>query len=474
MNKYETIIDFIREEVEKGNFDYKKRLPSIREMANNFNCSKTTIIHAYSELEMDEVIYSIPQSGYYVNERYIKSLLTGNMNKSKAKVTALSKNINVQPIDMSWGAPHPEIIPSSDFSSCLNDASKIYKNSIFAYLEDSAGFLPLRRTLSKFMKKYSINIDSNNIYITAGAQQALHILSSMPFPNSGETILVEQPAFNLFLWLLDITKAKTDGILRGFDGLDFDKLEQKFKNDNIKFFYTAPTLSNPTGSTLTTDEKAKLIELAEKYDVYIVEDDYLADLADLTNYAPLFSMAPSRVIYIKSFSKLLLPGIRIAAVLLPDEFVQTFQNYKSAYDLSSSVPPQGALEIFLSNGMFDKNMQKIKSYYKNKMDYLNEKVLENLPEGALYSKPDGGLFSFLKLPDGIKADKLVNSLNDRNVFIKNGNWFYLKDFNNNDTIRFCVCRTDKKQVSECIDILYYEINKMLNTDYSPKKQLIEL
>ena len=474
MNKYETIINYIRAEIEKGNLDYKKRLPSIRELATTFNCSKTTIIHAYSELEMDEVIYSIPQSGYYVNERYIQSVLSGSINKSNSKVSGLSKSINNQPIDLSWGAPHPEVIPSSDFSSCLSEVTKMYKNTAFSYLEDSFGFMPLRKTLSDFMKKYSIDIDSNNICITSGAQQALHILNSIPFPNNSDTILVEQPAYNLYLWLLEIAKAKTDGILRGFNGLDFNELEEKFKKGNIKFFYTVPNLSNPTGSTLTTNEKAKLIKLAEKYDVYIVEDDYLADLADINNNAPLFSMAPSRVIYIKSFSKLLLPGIRIAAVLLPDEFVQTFQNYKTAFDLSSSVPPQGALDIFISNGMFEKNLPKIKLYYKNKMDYLNEKVLANIPEGSQYSNPDGGLFSLLKLPAGIKADALVNSLNDKNVFVKNGNYFYLKSFNNNDTIRFCVCRTDKRQISEGIDMVYYEINKMLNTDYSPKKQLFEL
>ena len=116
---------------------------------------------------------------------------------------------------------------------------------------------------------------------------------------------------------------------RKFNGIDFEELERKFAYDNIKCFYTMPRFSNPLGISYSNDDKKQIIKLAEKYDVYIIEDDYLGELEIKNNVYPMYySDISSRVAYIKSFSKTLLPGLRIAAVVLPKVLRNTFEEYK--------------------------------------------------------------------------------------------------------------------------------------------------
>lgn len=479
MNKYETIVNYIKSEIESGSLSSQNRLPSIRELSEKLNCSKTTIIHAYSELERKEIIYAVPQSGYYINTEYVdavKKSLVKNYSQSISVSAARSRDSSIsndKKIDLSWGAPNHSFITYDDFQSCLSQAVTTYKNDLLSY-SDSFGFDPLRHTLSYYMKKNGLDTSFEKVCITSGSQQALHILSCMPFPNNSNTILLEQPTYNLYIKLLSLNNIKAVGIRRNINGIDFNELESIFKNEKIKLFYTVPRYSNPMGLSYNDKEKIQLVELAEKYNVYIVEDDYLSDFETDAHNAPIYSMAPSRVIYIKSFSKLFIPGIRIASVLIPEELTQTFYDYKSAWDLSSSVPPQGALDIFIKNGIYDIQINKLKNYYKEKMNILNSVLSSMLPAEVQYSAPENGLFSYFALPDGFKADNLIHSVNNRNVLIRNAKMFYLPGNTCENQVRLSLCRADNMQIEKGAVILCEEISKLISSGKIIKKQLIEL
>ena len=142
------------------------------------------------------------------------------------------------------------------------------------------------------------------------SQQAINILSRLPFPNGRSNIIVEQPTYQGMLQCLRQNGITAIGVSRGFNGLDFNALERSFKNDLVRFFYTIPRFSNPLGLSYSQDEKTKILSLAEKYNVYIVEDDYIGDLESNQKCTPIFALDMSeRVIYIKTFSKVLLPGV---------------------------------------------------------------------------------------------------------------------------------------------------------------------
>ncbi len=191
-----------------------------------------------------------------------------------------------------------------------------------------------------------------DICITSGSQQAINILCNMPFPNGKINVLVEQPTYKGVLKTLEISKTPVIGIERKFNGIDFAELERKFACDNIKCFYTIPRFSNPLGISYSNDDKKQILALAEKYDVYIIEDDYLGDLELKNNVYPMrYYDVSSRVVYIKSFSKILLPGLRIAAVVLPKVLMNTFEEHKRWMDLNTSVLSQGALKIYIKSGI---------------------------------------------------------------------------------------------------------------------------
>ena len=258
--KYEEIIDYIKNNIKAEKLNHPKKLPSIRSVQQLFQCSTGTVLKAYSKLEQDHIIYSVPKSGYYIIDDF------HNPTPSKQPI-----------IDFSAVNLNSEAFPYKNFQHCLNKSIDLYKEKLFAY-SDPRGLNSLINVLTKHIQNYQIFTKPDNIIITSSSQQVLNILSIMPFPNGKSNILVEQPTYYGIIKFLELNNIPTLGINRDFNGLDLDELEKLFKYGNIKFFYCIPRFHNPTGTSYSKLEKQEIIKLAEKYDVHIVEDDIAADL----------------------------------------------------------------------------------------------------------------------------------------------------------------------------------------------------
>ena len=278
-----------------------------------------------------------------------------------------------------------------------------------------------------------------DIFITSGSQQAINILCSMPFPNGKNNVLVEQPTYNGVLKALETTKTPVIGIERKFNGIDFDELERKFAFDNIKCFYTIPRFSNPLGISYSNDEKKQILKLAQKYDVYIIEDDYLGDLEIKNNDYPMYyNDISSRVVYIKSFSKIFLPGLRIAAVVLPKVLRNTFEEYKKWMDLNTSVLSQGALEIYIKSGMFKANKKRIKKIYSERMNTLKEVSTEIKIADIKWHIPDTGFYGCIEFLNNININWLIKECAKKNITISDMKENYLKDYFNGNILKISV------------------------------------
>lgn len=444
MSKYQDIVDFINTEIENGNIKHNDKMPTIRNLSEKFNCSKQTIVHAYEKLQKDHIIYSIPQSGYYLIDK--KELHMNNSNKI---------------IDFSVGSPDESILPYEEFQHCLNQAIEIYKVTLFNY-SSPKGLSGLIDTLKKYFEDYQIFCSSDDIYITSGSQQAINILCSMPFPNGKSNVLVEQPTYPGVLKALETTKTPVIGIERKFNGLNFEELEKRFAYGNIKCFYTIPRFSNPLGISYSNDEKRQIVKLAQKYDVYIIEDDYLGDLEVKNNSYPIYyNDISSRVAYIKSFSKILLPGLRIAAVVLPKFLRNTFEQYKKSMDLNTSVLSQGALDIYIKSGLFNSNRKNIKKIYTERMTTLKQASNEIEISQIKCHIPDTGFYGCIEFLDKINIDWLIKECNKRNIYIEDMCDHYLKDYFSNDILKISVgsCKTPeiKSGILDTLEIIknYY-------------------
>jgi DNA-binding transcriptional MocR family regulator len=445
--KYETIKLYIKDLIKENKLKQGQRLPAIRTLAKEHNCNKSTIIKAYSELEDEHMIYSIPKSGYYlVEELDYKGEIEG------------------QRIDFTNVFPHNKLIPYKEFNHCINKAVETYKQSLFSYGE-AQGLESLRINLSEYLKEEQIFSSYENIVITTGAQQALSILGKMNFPNNKKVVLVEQPTYGVIQKLIELEGIDLIGIERDKNGIDLLKLEKIFKNENVKLFYTIPRFHNPLGTSYSEKEKRKIVDLAEKYDVYIIEDDYLADInINNKNLSMYYYDVYERVIYVRSFSKTFMPGIRIGTAILPKDLIKEFLKYKICYDLNTSVLSQGALEIFIKSGMINNHVRKVKLEYLKKMEFAKKCIASLNLEQVIQSEifiPKTGFFIWIKLPEDINMKILIKHLNKNNVYVEEGFKFFVKEENNEKNIRLCIASLEENEIKLGLKMIGQVVSKLL-------------
>lgn len=446
--KYGKIMREIETRMKDGRIRPGERLPSVRTFSQEFKCSINTIIKAYSELEKKHKIYSIPKSGYFMVSRSYED-----------------DNEPQDWIDFSSAGPDRSQMPYRDYQHCINQAIELYKEEMFQYSEP-LGLSSLRHQLSKQLADLQVFAPPDRICVVSGSQQALDLLVSLPFPNGKEEICVEQPTHFSFIASITSRNIKTVGIEMTGTGMDLKQLERIFKERSIKFFYTVSRFQNPTGYSYTNQEKRKIVELAQKYDVYIVEDDYMGDLDTNRKADPMFAIDPSgRVIYTKSFSKVLLPGLRLGVAVLPEFLLKSFAQAKFAADVHTPVLTQGALEIYLQSGMYHAHIQKLRKQYKKKGTILKQAYLKHLPPEALFTTGESGFYSTIELKGKLKAKHLVHHLKKKKVLVQDASDMYLPACRKENRIRLSVSQVEDDKINIGVNKIGEGIREMLSLTY---------
>ncbi|HHV3343531.1 TPA: PLP-dependent aminotransferase family protein [Streptococcus agalactiae] len=373
VTKVEEIRSYLIASIQNGKLAPGDRLPSIRQLANQFSCNKDTVQRVLMELRFDNYIYAKPRSGYYVFDSHQEEVEEG------------------------VSLPNSEIanIAYDDFRLCLNETLIGREDYLFNYYYRQEGLLDLSKAVAKLMEETGVYVPLDDIVITAGTQQALFILTQVTFPNRKSRVLIEEPTYPRMIELIKTQNLPYETISRGTHGIDFQRLEEIFQTQSIKFFYVIPRMHNPLGTSYNPVEMKRLIEMAEKYDVYIVEDDYMSDFA---SQSPLhYYDTHGRVIYLKSFSRAIFPALRLAAICLPQALKSTFMAYKKLMDYDTNLILQKALALYIENGLYAKNSQYLK--YRYQKDLANSKSIladhPNLPSYSLHH--DSVLFDCSKL-----------------------------------------------------------------------------
>ncbi|MCY9665886.1 PLP-dependent aminotransferase family protein [Paenibacillus alginolyticus] len=445
MHKYSHIFNDIERQIENGHIRSGQKLPSIRELSITYSCNKSTVIRAYTELEKRHLIYSIPQSGYYAVQKR-----TDAFHPAEHLV-----------YDFSSGAPDPELFPYLDFKHCINKAIDTYKNDLFVY-GTPQGLPSLLKVLTKHLANYQVFTNPSNIHVTSGVQQALSVLALMPFPNGKRGVLLEQPSYYLFIRLLEMYQIPAFGITRTASGIDLDELERIFRTEDIKFFYTMPRFHNPLGSSYSEQTKKAIAQLAKRYDVYIVEDDYLADLENDTKSDPIFAYASNHVVYLKSYSKILFPGLRVGAAVLPTDLTLTFSNYKKLSDIDSSMLSQAALEIYIQSGMFERRKRKIRDSYSRRLMHLNKSLLAN--SDTVYLSPSevtSGVYTHIIVPAQLHIPTLLDRLRKKRVILQDLQPYYLSAFGAEHLLSLSVTQVSEERIEAGVRLIADEIKRML-------------
>lgn len=443
MKKYDSIISDMENRIREGRYASGQKLPSVRIAAEHYGCSISTVTKAYAELEKHHIIYSVPQSGFYVVEK------PGDWrDKRDSKL-----------IDFATVLPDLDAFPYLDFQHCLNKAIDIYKYDLFTYGEPQ-GLESFRHTLVSHLANDQVFTRADRIFITSGAQQALEILARMPWPNGRTEVLVEQPGYDRYLRFLETEGIPVQGMARTAAGINLQELEMKFKSGRIKMFYTMPRYHNPLGTSYSLEERKAIAKLAVKYDVYVLEDDYMADLGTERQFDPIYVCdGSSHVIYVKSFSKIIFPGLRLGALVLPERLLKTFYSYKIYPD--TSLLSQAALEVYIKNGMYERHKHRISSLYLFRMQALREAV-ERYHEPGLMEIPDirSGIYTHFKLKTTVNIERLLKRLNERNVNVMSSKGYYLKNYLEREKfLRLSVSQTPSEQIDEGVRIIVEEVRR---------------
>ncbi|MBI5297447.1 MAG: PLP-dependent aminotransferase family protein [Chloroflexi bacterium] len=339
-------------------------------------------------------------------------------------------------ISFAGGLPAPEVFPLKEFQQACN---VVLQNDGAQALQYSTteGYRPLREMIARHTVRHSVQITADNILITSGSQQALDFIGRL-FINRGDYIVVESPTYLGALQAWNAYGAQYISVRADEHGMVVDELEAALRV-GPKFIYILPNFQNPSGSTLSLERRKKLVELADKYGVPIVEDDPYGQLRYEGEHIPTVMMLDSQfrdeqdgeytgdgvytgnVIYLSTFSKLLAPGLRLAWVIAPPEVIKKLVMAKQAADLHTSSFNQYVAYEVARGGFLDEHVKLIRATYKERRDVMLEMMDEMFPSEVRWTHPLGGMFLWGILPEGVDtADVLKIAIERKVAFVPGG------------------------------------------------------
>lgn len=409
-SKYIQIYNHIKKMIVGGKIKEHEKLPPIRKLANFINVNNATIVKVYELLEKEGYIYKIIGSGTFVSSMNIKEEV--NLENYKDM------------IHFDSGNPSKDMFPLDNFKAAINMALEKDGASIFEY-DEGKGSEELREELCTYLRKKKINTNKNNIQIISGAQQGIDIVCK-GLINYSDVVFVEEPTYNGALEVFKSRGAKIITIPMLDDGIDIGILKLKLEKIKPKLIYVMPNFQNPSGISYSEYKKKKLIELSEEYDFYILEDDFISDFDfDSKDSRPLKSYdMKNRVIYIKSFSKILMPGLRIGIVDIPRELQKKILWAKYSSDISTPGLIQKSMYYYMKYFNWEEYLKSIDKVYTKK--YRKTKVLleEKLGDKLKIYKSQGGLNFFIELPRGYSSQAFYNFMLEKGVCITPGTYFF--------------------------------------------------
>ncbi|MBQ4544392.1 MAG: PLP-dependent aminotransferase family protein [Oscillospiraceae bacterium] len=313
-------------------------------------------------------------------------------------------------ISFSAGNPAPDSFPVEAMSKIASD---IFATGAARALQYgiSEGHTPLRDITKKRMsEKYGVGSENDDLIITSGGQQAIEMTAKI-FLNEGDVVICEEPSFVGALNALRSYGVKLVGIPVDDDGMKVDLVEEKLKTEkNVKLIYTIPTFQNPTGTTMSAERRRKLLELADRYDVMILEDSPYFELRFRGERVPAIKSMDKngRVIFAGSYSKILAPGIRIGFACASKEIIAKLTVAKQVSDVHTNLFFQMLAAEYLTQNDIDEHIAKICDMYRTKLDKMLECMEKKFTKKVTFTRPEGGLFVMCTMPDGFDGAELAN------------------------------------------------------------------
>ena len=328
-------------------------------------------------------------------------------------------------ISFAGGLPAPESFPVDAIKNICADILDTDPVTALQY-GISEGYMPLREAIwERLTTKFDIKRDGNELMVVSGSQQGMDLTAKVLL-NEGDGVICEEPSFIGSLNTFRTYNAKLYGVPMDENGMKMDVLEKTLaENKNIKLIYTIPTFQNPSGITTTLERRKQMLEIAKKYDVIILEDNPYGELRFKGEDMPTLKALDTdgRVIYVGSFSKVFSPGLRLAYVVANQGIFDKLVVGKQATDVHTNVFSQMIAYKYLTEYNIDESIAKSRDIYNHRCSFMLKCMDECFPKCVSYTRPSGGIFIWVTLPEGTDTLKLMAEAIEKKVAFVPGNTF---------------------------------------------------
>jgi 2-aminoadipate transaminase len=353
-------------------------------------------------------------------------------------------------ISLARGVPAPECLPVEDLADCARAVLERDGHRVLSY-GPAGGYEPLRELLGE-----RHGVDAGRVLVTNGSLQAFALVVKLLLGDGDRRVLVEGPTYDRSLRILADAGAEVTAVPFGDDGLDLDALAREIdKEPAPAFLYTIPTFQNPSGRTQPLHVRRRLVALARERGVLIVEDDPYALVRFEGEPLPsLFELAGGEgVIYASSFSKVVSPGLRVGYVVSPPKVGGALQELATRTYLAPVFLPQAIVWEYLERGLFEPNLDRIRGLLRARRDAMLAALARACPPGASWSRPEGGYFVWLDLPDGVDAGAVLARGEEAGVTFVAGADFYSGGRGGQSSARLAYSFVSPDEIVEGIDRL---------------------
>lgn len=468
---YMQLRDQLRGLVHSGELQTGDRIPASRELAVQLGVHRTTVANAYAELESEGLIQGHVGRGTFICSLPLKQFSPAprsNGNGGPARwealfadergdegLSRLMPEVPSGAIAFTSARPTEESFPLEEFRRCTNAVLRREGRRILQF-GATDGYEPLRRALIEWFRSEGLNVKDEQLLITDGGQQAIDLVSKA-FIRAGDSVALENPAYPGAISILTAARARTLPVPVETDpehsGLDVDALENILVQNRVKLILVTPDFHNPTGTAMPAPRRRRLIEIAARYQVPIIEDSVYARTR--LRGSPLPSLRSldtnGNVMQIDSFSKIAFPGLRVGWCIGAPSAIERLRLVKQLTDLHTDQLSQAALAEFISRGHLTRHLARTKKVHLSRLEAMEAALEKHMPERTTWARPEGGMTVWVTLPAGFDAGDLLIHARERGVYFVPGRHFYSQSPRVN-TLRLGFSSVDEKNITRGVEV----------------------
>lgn len=478
---YAQIVDRIRESIQSGQLVDQTRLPTNRQLAELLQIDRSTVSRAYFELEQEGLVDSHVGRGTFVcltaskvgleDEPPVERMVwPAKFSRSSQGAFSVISRQPAQPrigsevISFAGGIPSEEFYPHHEFQTIVSQLIGSNRSSEMFGYSPAEGHRDLRLEVRNYLGRQGIFADDDELLIVSGSQQAMDVVTNT-LVDPGDVVLVEDPTYFWAICNFGASQAQCLPVPTDEEGIQVDVLATILSRHRAKLLYLMPTFQNPTGATLSLARRQRLLELARQFQMPILEDNFVGDLRyDGESLPSLRALDRFRdvVIYQGTFSKALCPGLRLGWLVAPAEVMSRLSLAKRASDLSTNSMSQVIMADYLKRGFYEKHLEHIKSVYRSRLDTMCDALARSIGGGVKWSKPQGGLFIWAKLPPGHSAREMMSYAEREGVTFSPGDMFFVNG-DRPEYLRLSFIQVDEKTIEEGVARLGRALNAYLES-----------